>query len=280
MAGPGTFSSMGVPGDSERGLVPALIKYWRGRRGLSQLDLAMNAEISARHLSFLETGRARPSREMLLRLGEALDIPLRDRNVMLRTAGYEDEYAEPGLEQGMPPAVARALEIMMQQHEPYPLVVMDRGFDAVKMNRGAAAVIGRLVADPTALVPPVNAFELLFDPRLTRPFVLDWEKAARTMLWRLHLESLSRPGDDTLGDLLARLHAYEGVPESWRSPDLSAPTDPVFTIRLRRDDLELGFLTTLTVFSAPHNITLEELRIESYYPLDEATAAFCRDLAS
>ena len=212
---------------------------------------------------------------MLLRLGEALDIPLRDRNVMLRSAGYEDEYAEPGLDHGMPPAIGRALEIMMDQHEPYPLVVMDRRFDAVKMNRAAVAVLGRFVADPSALVSPMNAFELLFDPKLVRNFVLDWEQAARTMLWRLHLESLSRPGDDELRELLARLHAYEGVPDGWRSPDLSTPADPVFSVRLRRGELEVGFLTTLTVFSAPHNVTVEELRIESYYPLDDATVAFC-----
>jgi transcriptional regulator with XRE-family HTH domain len=262
-------------------LFPALIKHWRTRRGLSQLDLALAAEVSSRHVSFLETGRAQPSREMILRLSAALSVPLRDQNALLSAAGFPDAYEEPEPdgERGLGGAISQVLDRMLAQQEPYPMVVVNRRYDIVRTNRGAAGLLSRFIAEPAALTPPVNAFRVVFDPHLARPFLLDWERVAATLLSRLHRESLERPADGELSSLLRSLFEYEGVPRGWQQPDLSLPSEPCLTIRLRRDDLELAFLTTVTVFSAPQNVTLDELRIESYFPLDEGTRRACERLA-
>ena len=267
-----------MPRDEQR-LFPALLKHWRGRRGLSQLDLALAADVSSRHVSFLETGRADPSREMVLRLGAALDVPLRDQNAMLRAAGFADEFAEPGIEGGLSPGVEQAIARMLARHEPFPMVVMDHRYDVLRTNVGAMRLLTRMVLEPAALGARPNAFHTLFDPRLARPFVLDWERTARVLLSRLHRETLARAGDAELASLLRSLLEYPDVPESWRQPDFSIASEPVLTVRLRRDELELSFLTTLTVFNAPQNVTLEELRIESYFPLDDATERACERLA-
>jgi transcriptional regulator with XRE-family HTH domain len=261
-------------------LFSALLRHWRTRHGMSQLDLAVAADVSSRHISFLETGRAQPSREMVLVLAAALGVPLRDQNVLLDSAGFPPAFPEPPLGGGMPPAVEQAIERMLAHHEPFPMVVLTRTYDVLRMNAGAARLLGRLVLDPSALGTPPNLLRALMDPRLTRPFVADWERTARMLLARIHRESLQHPSDGPLVALVEDLMAYPDIPESVRQPDLSLPSDATFTLRLRRDDLELAFLTTMTVFNAPQNVTLDELRIESYFPLDDATARVCDRFAA
>jgi len=263
----------------EARLFPALLRHWRTRRGLSQLDLALAADVSARHVSFLETGRAQPSREMVLRLGAALEVPFREQNAMLRAAAFPDEFPEPSVEGGLPPGVDQAIERMLRQHEPFPMIVLDRHYQVLRTNEGAARVFARFIADPGAMPERPNVFALLFDPRLMRPFVVGWEQVARGLTARLHREALAHPGDAGLAALVRSLFGYPDVPEAWCQPDFSIPSDPTLTLRFRRDQLELSFLTTLTVFNAPQNVTLEELSIESYFPLDDATAEHCTELA-
>ncbi|MCA9688204.1 MAG: helix-turn-helix transcriptional regulator [Myxococcales bacterium] len=263
--------------DTEGGLYPALLKYWRRRKGLSQLDLALAAGVSARHVSFLETGRAQPSRPMILRLGATLGVPLRDQNGMLRAAGCDPEFAEPGLKDGLPPIVLATLERMLAQQEPYPLLIMNRRYELLRGNTAATRLIAALLPDLSEQAAPLNLLLLLFTT--LRAAVADWEAVARTLLWRLHREALERPGDAALADLLRTVHALPDVPEDWRHPDLSASSDPALCLRLRAGDGELAFLTTVTAFSAPQSVTLEELRIESYFPADDATAAACRAMA-
>lgn len=257
-------------------LFPALLRHWRSRRGLSQLDLALAANVSARHVSFLETGRAQPSREMILRLASTLDVPLRDQNELLRAASFEPAFAETAT---LEPAIAAAIERMFALHDPYPITLLDRRYDVVRINEAGLRVLGRFIADPSALSGTLNAFRVLFDPRLGRPFVRDWERTARVLVARLHRDALMNPTRTELGALLQSLFAFPDVPEEWRQADLSVPGEAVFNFHLDRDDLSIGFLTTLTSFSAPQNVTLEELRIESYYPLDDASAATCARLA-
>ncbi len=259
---------------------PALLKHWRARRGLSQLDLATAADVSARHVSFLETGRAHPSREMVLRLAATLSIPLRDQNALLRAAGFDDEFPEPGFCEGLSGPIGLAIERMFAQHEPFPMTVLDRRYDVVRANQGALKLLTRVIADPAAMPERLNAFHVLFDPRLARSFVVDWDRIAHGMVSRLHREALARPEDTELAALLRSLFEYPNVPEGWRQPDFSQPSEPVLTLRLRTPERELSFLTTLTVFNAPQNVTLEELRIESYFPLDDATARACEALSS
>jgi len=259
-------------------LFPALLKHWRGRRGWSQLDLSLSAEISSRHVSFLETGRAQPSREMVLRLGSTLDVSLRDQNAMLQAAGFPEEFDEPGLEAELPDAIGQAIDRMLAKHEPYPMVVMDRLYNVLRTNAGAERLLSQMIADPAAMVAPLNVFRALFDPRLIRPFVMEWERTAHALVARLHRESLANPDDPELMALVRSLFEYPDVPEAWRQPDFTVPNGATLSIRLRRGAVELEFLTTITAFNAPQNVTLEELRIESYFPLNDATAEACERL--
>jgi transcriptional regulator with XRE-family HTH domain len=265
-------------GRSETRLFPALLRHWRISRGQSQLDLAVTADVSARHLSFLETGRAQPSREMVLRLASTLRVPLRDQNAMLRAAGFQEKFPEPSIEGGLPPGVTQAIERMLAQHEPFPMMVVDRRYDVLRTNHGTVRLLKRFVQEPSALTVPLNVFALLFDPRLTRPYIVDWEHIAHDMVARLYRETLAQPGAEDLAGLLGSLFEYPDVPDSWRQPDLSVSSDATLTLRLRRDDLDLSFLTTVTMFNAPQNVTLEELKMESYFPLDDATARACERL--
>jgi transcriptional regulator with XRE-family HTH domain len=261
---------------SENKMLSALLKHYRRARGMSQLDLASAADVSPKHLSFLETGRAKPSREMLLRLGSTLALTLRDQNALLVAAGFAETFRETEIGQ-MTPAIRGALERMMSTHEPFPLVVFDANYDVRMVNHGAQALLMRLLP-PAALGKQLNVLELCFDPDALRPRIEGWEQVARHMLSRLAREHL-QTGRERLGLLLSRLLAYPGVPSDFRALDLTTVLEPVFDVRFRLEDRSFGFLTTITSFTAPQDVTLEELRIESYFPLDAETARLCEQLA-
>jgi hypothetical protein len=216
---------------------------------------------------------------MILRLAAVMSVPLRHQNAMLVAAGYGEAFDEPGLDADLSGPIRMALERMLAQHEPFPTVVVNRRYDVLTTNRSATALIPRLVAEPAAITMPVNVFRMVFDPRLARRFVVDWERLARSLLSRLHREALERGNDSELKALLRALFEYSDIPSGWQQPDLSTPSEPCVMFRFRRDDLELAFLTTLTEFSAPQNVTLDELRIESYFPLDDRTRRACQELA-
>ena len=217
---------------------------------------------------------------MILALGAALDIPLRDQNVLLQSAGCSAEFAEPAFAEGLPPAIERAIKRMLVQQEPFPMTVVNHRYDILKTNRAAARLMSRFISEPSAVATPANVMHLLFDPRLCRSFVNDWKHVARTLMARIQRECLARPSDGALGKLMESLLAYPDVPQVFRAPDLSAPSEPTLSIRLRRDELSLSFLTTVTVFNAPQNVTLDELKIDSFFPLDEETARTCERWAA
>src|SRR5262249_35320659 len=152
-------------------------------------------------------------------------VPLRDQNGMLRAAGFPDEFAEPTLEHGLPSGVGQAIERMLAQHEPFPLTVLNRHYQLLRSNQGAMRLFGRFIAQPDALPARPNVFAILFDPRLARPFIVDWEHVARSLTARLHREVLARSGDAELAALLRSLFEYPNVPELWRQPDFSIPSD-------------------------------------------------------
>jgi transcriptional regulator with XRE-family HTH domain len=258
-------------------MFPALLRYWRGARGMSQLDLAGAADVSPKHVSFLETGRAKPSREMVLRLATTLGVPLRDQNALLVAAGFAEAFREidPA---GFDPNVRRALERMMAHQEPYPLLVLDRHYDLVMYNAAARRFMLAVLGERAEVER--NTMKLVFDPKLLRPYISDWERTARLLLGRLQREALYRRRDHGLQQLLTTLCAYEGVPQGWRTPDLEAPSEATLNLRFEWAGQRIGFLTTLTVFQAPQNVSLEELQIESYFPLDDATEEVCRMLAA
>jgi transcriptional regulator with XRE-family HTH domain len=265
---------------AETRLFPALLRHWRSHRGLTQLELALEAEVSARHLGFLETGRAQPSRDMVLGLAAALEIPLRDQNMLLEAAGFERAFAELSIGDELPPAIAQALSRMLEQQEPYPLIVMNHQYDVLMMNRAAATLAARTVLDPSAVGSPPNLLRNVFDPRLARSFIRDWDRLARMMFLRVRRESLGRPSDTALAALVRELLQYPDLPQHVRQSDLSAPVAATMSVGFRCDNSDLSFLATTTVFNAPQSVTLDEVRIESYFPLDEETTTACVRLAT
>jgi len=244
---------------------------------MSQLDLAFEAEISSRHLSYLESGKAQPSREMLTRLSDALTIPLRERNALLMAAGYAPVYRESTLSTPEMALAKRAVEFILKQQEPYPAIVLNRHWDLVLINNGAARLIDFLLG---AQPQERNVVRQIFSTDLLRPYIANWDDVAADMIHRLHQEIDWVPTDTVLPRLLAEVLSYPGVPEQWRTRDLEVPMSPLLTFVFRKNDSELRFFSTWTTFGAPHDVTLEELRIESSFPADEATAKAWTEMIS
>ena len=272
--------------------VGPLLRDWRRRRRLSQLDLALEAGVSARHLSFLETGRSRPSPQMVIHLAEQLEVPLRERNRMLLAAGYAPVYGERALDAPELEPVRRALDLVLGGHEPYPALVVDRGWDIVAANR-AVALLTEGVA-PELLGPPANAMRLALHPDGLAPRIVNLGE------WRSHLlERLGRQvvlsGDAALAELFEEVSGYPGPP----AEEPSVEGDIVVSLHLRtggRDlrffstvavfgtavDItvsELAFLSTVATFGTPLDVMVAELAVESFFPADAATAAALRDAA-
>jgi len=266
------------PGQSGERVFAALLKYWRGHRGMSQLDLSLNAEVSARHISFLETGRSNPSPEMVLVLAEALDVPMRDTNELLRAAGFESRYEEPSVDELLSGPLGDAVQTMLTHHEPFPMMVVDRLYNVLRTNKAGTMLFAIADIDLSSQEPgEVNVLRLLFDPA-SRDMIGDWDVTASIILRRLQRESLHRPHDTAMAELLAELVSSPGVPADWRHPDLTSPDQPMLGVEFRAGDIAMSFLTTITEFNAPQNVTLDELRIESYFPLDDQTRELCHAL--
>lgn len=245
---------------------------------MSQLDLSLAAEVSARHISFLETGRSNPSVEMVFVLAQALDVPMRDTNELLRAAGFEGRYSEPSVEDLLSGPLGQAVETMLNHHEPFPMMVVDRLYNVIRTNRAGTKLFIYADVDLEAHDPgTVNVLRLLFDPA-SRGMIGDWEQTASTILRRLQREAFHRPHDRAMGELLDELLNAGDVPAGWRNHDPTAVEDPMLGVEFRMGDLALNFLTTITEFNAPQNVTLEELRIESYFPLDDQTRSLCEQL--
>ena len=257
-----------------------LLRQWRARRRMSQLDLAAEAEISSRHLSFIETGRAGPSREMVRLLAQVLDVPLRDRNALLTAAGYAPIYRETRLEAPAMAQARRALDFILRQQEPYPALVLDRHWNVLDVNEGSARVQQAFLdSAAVAELGPPNAMRLMFHPRAFRPHIVNWEAIAASLIQWLHRDALSGFADSETRALLQELLSYPDVPRHWRTLDVEASTAPFLPIEFSKDELSLRYFTTLTSLGTPHDITLQELRIECFFPADEATEAASRRLA-
>jgi transcriptional regulator with XRE-family HTH domain len=255
----------------------ALMKYWRMQRGMSQLDLALAAEVSARHISFMETGRASPSESMLLRIMRVLTVSLQDQNHALEAAGFAPRDLAMELD-GIDPEADAAIARMVQSHGPYPLTVMDAGYDIVRCNPAAKRIFSQFVAEPHRLDAPLNLFDLVFDPGLGRLFIHNWMLVGQQMVCRLHREALLCPETDVLWRLLERVLSYPDVPKPWRAPDFSLRQAPINQLVLQNDTLQLGFTMVVTTFLASQHTTLDGLRIESYFPIDDATRRACEAL--
>src|SRR3989442_6380000 len=258
--------------------VGRLLKQWRERRRMSQLGLAVEAEISARHLSFLETGRAQPSREMLLLLSRVLEVPPRGRNELLTAAGYAPIYRETALEAPEMAQARRALDFMLRQQEPLPAMVLDRHWNILLTNEAMGKVMG-LFLDPaaTAALGPANAMRLSYHPHALRPYIVNWEATAAAFIQWLHRDLL-RTGDAETRRLLDELLSYPDVPRQWQALDLDAPTAPFLAIELRKGDVRFSFFTLLASLGTPYDIPPPQLRIDGFFAADAATDAALRRL--
>jgi transcriptional regulator with XRE-family HTH domain len=252
--------------------VGELLRHWRKARGLSQLGLALEAATTPRHLSFVESGRSQPSRAMVLRLARVLDVPLRERNRLLLAAGYAPLYRETGLASDESAQVRAALARMLSRHEPYPAVVMDRHWNVLDGNRAASGFFGWLLGDRPPGTP-ANVIRLMFDPAGLRPFVSNWDAAPDALVQRVHREAIGGVPDPETLALLDEVLSLPGVPPAWRVPDLQAVPVPVVPVEFEKAGLALSYFSTVTTRGTPQDAMLQELRIESVFPADEATAA-------
>ncbi len=247
------------------------LKAWRQRRRMSQMDLALEAEISTRHLSFLETGRAQPSREMLMHLAEQLEVPLRDRNAMLVAAGFAPVYPERSLDDPELAPARRALDLILAGHEPYPALIVDRRWNLVAANRALPLILTGV--DPSLLEPPVNVLRVALHPKGLAG------RTANHSEWRTHiLERLRREigqtADEGLIALMDELKTYPVPPAAdVRPQDFGGVAVP---FQLLTDDGVLSFFSTTTVLGTPVDITLSELALETFLPADAATAEALR----
>jgi transcriptional regulator with XRE-family HTH domain len=250
----------------------ALLRQWRGARNKSQMEASLDAGISQRHLSFIEIGRSVPSRETLMGIAEALQIPYRERNSLLMAAGYAPTYKDDGWDEQELRSVTGALNRMLRQHEPYPAIAMDRYWTVLQTNTAAPRFFNSFV-DLSAHPQPRNLLHLMFDPAGMRPFVANWEEVARTLIQRVYRESVGGVLDEKSHALIGALLAYPGTKPEWRTPQVRQATSdlPVIPIRFMKDGETLSYFSMLTTLATPQTIATQELRIESMFPMDEVT---------
>jgi transcriptional regulator with XRE-family HTH domain len=262
----------GVPTRSPPAGVGDLLRGWRQRRRLSQLDLSVEAEVSARHLSFVETGRSKPSRELVLHLAEHLDVPLRERNSLLLAAGYSPAYRERSLDDEAMDPVRDALDVILAGHEPYPAVIVDRRWDLVTAN-GPALALFTAGVDESLLAPPINAYRLGLHPDGLARRVRNLEEYAAHLLTQLQRDA-AMSGDPDLAALYDEVRAYPGMPET-----TGVVADPAQLLCLPMrldapDGTELALFSTIATFGTAQDVTVAELSIESFFPADTATREY------
>jgi transcriptional regulator with XRE-family HTH domain len=256
-----------------------LLKRWRSARRLSQEALSFEAEISTRHLSFLETGKARPSREMVLLLSSALELELRERNLMLGAAGFAPLYPSSGIESLEMAPVRRALELLLAKQEPYGALVVDRLWNVVRLNDGATRLLAHflpgLTDDPRVFG---NLVRGVLHPQGLKPNIVNWAEVARATLERLEHECAMYPHDPERAALRDEVRGYPEV-DTLGVSAFSRSTQPVALVHLKRGDDEARLFTMLTTIGTPLDVTAQELTVETYFPADDATAAFLTRLA-
>lgn len=255
------------------------LKRWRQQRGISQLDLGFQAEVSARHISFLETGRSRPSCSMVLRLADALDVPLRARNDLLLEAGFAPRYGARSLEDRDLIEARRALQFVLDMHEPNPAFVLDREWQILLWNRTQGYML-RDLHGAGGSPSDLNALDLVFAPGPIRTSFENWNEVARAVLRRLR-KQLARVGpDDPLVGTWERILAQPGVAELDRVEDPGRPAPILVPMRIREGNQVFTWFSTLAVFGATGDVTLEELVIEAFFPGDDVTRTYVERLAA
>ena len=263
---------------ASRATLGDLLRDWRKRRHHSQLSLALDAGISQRHLSFVESGRSQPSREMVLKLAEQLEIPLRERNRLLIAAGFAPLYPEHAFDDPALDAARRAIERVLQAHEPYPALAIDRHWNLVAANRAVQPFMA--VGSPALREPPINVLRLSLHPEGIAPIIANFAQWRAYLLRRIQRET-ELTGDPFMRELLAELQSYSssGASDDLTTPSIAHADDRVFVpLQLVSEDGVLTFISTTTVFGTPVDVTVSEIALECLFPADEVTAAHLRKL--
>lgn len=247
---------------------------------MTQLELASEAEISTRHLSFVENGKSKASSEMLLILASALELPLRERNALLVSAGFAPAYRETSLDSPDMSQVRLLIDFMLKQAEPFGAVVVDGCWNLVRANGPATLFTGLFVTNPAAVLQagPPNMVRLLLHPAGLRDRCVNWSTLARDMVGRLHREVMVTH-DKRLAALLEEVLAYEGVPKEWRRFDVEVLPDPLLPMHVRHEGVDLRLYTAITTLGSAQDISLQELRIETFFPADAESDTQLRRLA-
>jgi transcriptional regulator with XRE-family HTH domain len=252
----------------------ASLRWWRRHRGLSQLDLAGRTEISQRHLSFMELGRASPSRDMVMRLAAALDVPLRQHNALLTAAGFAPVWRQTNLAAPELDQIRRALDFMLAQQEPFPAVAVDRHWNLLQSNSGAVRLIEFLVGS-IAPDTPINLADALVAPDVLRPHLVNWAEVVRYFIRSVETDAAADGTPETAA-LYERLLAYDGVRSAVNASSTELAIAPVLPMHFRKGKTDLRLFTTIATLGIPQDITLQELRIECFFPMDDETASILR----
>lgn len=240
-----------------------------------RLELALRADVSARHLSYVETGKARPGRALVEQLAEALEMPLRHRNSLLLAAGYAPQYRESELAAPEMALIRRAIDVTLEQHEPFPAFTINRCWDVLQANQGMVRMLGAVRPEGPG---HDNIVRQVFDPGAMRPHIDNWDEVAGDLMRHLHHEAAQNPADERIRGLIDEAAAWSDGSQRWRRAEASAPL-PVITTVFRVGERRLSFFSTVTRFSGASDATVEDLRIETMHPADEETRAFCLALA-
>ena len=274
---------MSIASSSPPDMFGPMLRSWRRRRGASQLSLALQSGVSQRHVSFLESGRARPSREMVVQLSTALDVPLRQRNEMLLAAGFAPAYRESNLAAPELAPVRRAIDFMLRQQEPYPAVVIDRLWNLLQANEAANAFTLFLFEGMPPAPPPgkgPNLLRWILDPSALRSKISNWEEVARYLVSTTYAEILAAGGEPRALAFIEEIMAYPDVPASFRKLRFEERPAPMLTVDYLVSGKALSVFTTIATLGTPQDITLQEVRVESFFPADDRSDALFRSLAA
>jgi transcriptional regulator with XRE-family HTH domain len=257
-----------------------LLRDWRRRRGASQLELALRSGVSQRHVSFLESGRARPSREMVVHLAVSLDVPLRHQNQLLLAAGFAPVYRQSNLAGPDMADVREAIDRILAHQEPYPAIVFDRLFNVQLANAATTRLVGFLLgAQAAASSGPVNLLRLTLAPQGLRPWIVNWPQVAHYLITRTSAELALNGLDPEARAFLDELSAYPDMPTSWRDTRPDETVSPILPLHFHKDGRDVRVMTTISTLGTPQDVTLQEMRIETFFPIDAASTAFFKQLA-
>ncbi|WP_414529640.1 helix-turn-helix domain-containing protein [Nodularia chucula] len=253
-----------------------LLKYWRHQGGFSQLDLALASDVSQRHISFLESSRAHPSREMVLKLAVVLNVPLRDQNVMLTSAGFDPVYSEGDLLSPELEPIRQVIGFILKQQEPYPALVMDRYWNLIQNNSCCERLINWLIEpekqlDNFYIDGKINLMRLMLHPQGLKPFIANWSEIACHLMQRVYREAVTAEESNEYITLFHEIQTYPDVIRVWQKTNLDSWQIPLLTVQFVKDNISLNFFTTITTLGTPHDILLQEIRIESLFPADKMT---------